>query len=90
MFGIFWTNGQICSATSRLLVQEGIADKFVKRLAEEAAKLRVGAPLDPTSQMGPLVNKTQYDKVMAYIDNAQKQGATLLTGGTRPAGKDKG
>jgi len=85
MFGIFWTNGQICSATSRLLIHEDIAKPVLQRLVEECKKLFVGDPFsekDPS--MGPLVNEAQYNKVLRFIEIAKKEGATLLTGGKRP------
>ncbi|PRP78147.1 hypothetical protein PROFUN_13949 [Planoprotostelium fungivorum] len=85
MFGIFWTNGQICSATSRLLVQEEIADRLLERLVEETKKIHVGDPFskeDPS--IGPLVNEIQHKKVLKYIDTAKKEGGKILTGGKRP------
>jgi len=85
MFGIFWTNGQICSATSRLLIHENIAKPVLERLAVEAQKIYVGDPFtekDPS--MGPLVSKGQYEKVLAFIEGAKREGATVLTGGRRP------
>eukprot|EP01117_Protostelium_nocturnum_P001934 TRINITY_DN1259_c0_g1_i1.p1 TRINITY_DN1259_c0_g1~~TRINITY_DN1259_c0_g1_i1.p1 ORF type:complete len:516 (-),score=189.02 TRINITY_DN1259_c0_g1_i1:389-1912(-) len=91
MFGIFWTNGQICSATSRLLVQEGIADRLLKRLAEEAKKIHVGDPFSPQDpSIGPLVNETQYKKVLSYIEKGKKEGGRVLTGGKRPDSISKG
>lgn len=90
MFGCFWTNGQICSATSRLLIQSGIRDKFMARLVEETAKLRCGPPFEKGSQVGPLVSKGQYDKVMAHLEAAKAAGARTLCGGGRPDGFDVG
>ncbi|KAF1332032.1 Betaine aldehyde dehydrogenase, partial [Globisporangium splendens] len=77
MFGVFWTNGQICSATSRLLVQEDIAAEFIQRLVQETEKLVVGNPIEKGVQVGPLVSKPQQEKVLAYIDGAVKEGATI-------------
>eukprot|EP01116_Phalansterium_solitarium_P019595 TRINITY_DN5535_c0_g2_i1.p2 TRINITY_DN5535_c0_g2~~TRINITY_DN5535_c0_g2_i1.p2 ORF type:complete len:511 (+),score=202.17 TRINITY_DN5535_c0_g2_i1:53-1534(+) len=88
MFGCFWTNGQICSSTSRLLIQEGIAAKVLPRLAEETKKIFVGDPFterDPS--MGPLVSDGQLKRVLRYIQLGKDQGATVLTGGDRPSGK---
>eukprot|EP00239_Pterosperma_sp_CCMP1384_P006584 CAMPEP_0197843658 /NCGR_PEP_ID=MMETSP1438-20131217/573_1 /TAXON_ID=1461541 /ORGANISM="Pterosperma sp., Strain CCMP1384" /LENGTH=513 /DNA_ID=CAMNT_0043453957 /DNA_START=70 /DNA_END=1611 /DNA_ORIENTATION=+ len=84
MFGAFWTNGQICSATSRLLVQESIAPKLIQRLKEECEKINVTNPLDRTSRLGPLVSAGQYEKVLSFVEGAKREGATLLTGGSRP------
>ncbi|GAB9462685.1 Betaine aldehyde dehydrogenase [Globisporangium polare] len=92
MFGCFWTNGQICSATSRLLLHEDIAEEFVRRLVQETEKLVVGDPLETGVQVGPLVSKAQQQKVLAYIDGAVQEGATIA-GQASPAtvGKhDKG
>jgi betaine-aldehyde dehydrogenase len=77
MFGVFWTNGQICSATSRLLVHEDIAAEFIQRLVQETEKLVVGNPVEKGVQVGPLVSKQQQEKVLAYIDGAVKEGATI-------------
>ncbi|KAJ1553428.1 hypothetical protein HK405_007948 [Cladochytrium tenue] len=77
MFGCFWTNGQICSATSRLLVHEDLAPSLVARLSEMTERLVVGDPLDPTSNVGPLVSRGQQQKVLAYVTSALDAGATL-------------
>eukprot|EP01096_Ripella_sp_DP13-Kostka_P006617 TRINITY_DN2386_c0_g1_i1.p1 TRINITY_DN2386_c0_g1~~TRINITY_DN2386_c0_g1_i1.p1 ORF type:complete len:508 (-),score=242.40 TRINITY_DN2386_c0_g1_i1:25-1548(-) len=84
MFGCFWTNGQICSATSRLLVQNSVAGPLLQRLKELTERLKIGDPLDRSVHMGPVVNKLQYEKVLGYIDIAKEQGATLFSGGKRP------
>jgi len=90
MFGIFWTNGQICSATSRLLVHEKIAPRFLAALKAAAEEIKIGHPLTPDVKLGPVVSKQQYEKVMKYIREGVSQGATLLTGGSRPAEFEKG
>jgi len=95
MFGCFWTNGQICSATSRLLIHEKIADQFIARLVEETSKIRVGDPLDDenlerTGLLGPLVSKAQQLKVLGYIEAGIKEGAKLLTGGKVPPQHPRG
>ncbi|KAF1790373.1 Aldehyde dehydrogenase, glutamic acid active site [Phytophthora cactorum] len=84
MFGCFWTNGQICSATSRLLVHESFADEFLELLVKETKKLVLGDPLDGKVQMGPLVSKAQQEKVLGYIQSAKDEGATVAQG-TPPA-----
>ena len=87
MFGCFWTNGQICSATSRVLVQDGVAPRFLERLARRAAQLKLAPPLDPEGQVGPLVCASQYRKVVGHIERARQSRARLLCGGAeRPAG----
>ncbi|MBB4186975.1 betaine-aldehyde dehydrogenase [Sinorhizobium terangae] len=90
MFGIFWNQGQVCSATSRVLVEEPIYDAVLKRLTEEAAKIRIGNGLDEGTLLGPIVSKGQYDKILAAIERARLDGATVATGGRRPAGFDSG
>lgn len=90
MFGVFWTNGQICSSTSRLLIHEKIAPAVLKRLKEEAEKINQTNPLEVGARMGPVVNKIQYDKVMGYIQAGKDEGATLLTGGKRNPKFSKG
>jgi betaine-aldehyde dehydrogenase len=90
MFGIFWNQGQVCSATSRLIVQEGITSRLLERLKSEAEKIPVGNGLEPGILLGPLVNRSQYDKVLRYVETGRRSGAALLTGGGRPKGLDRG
>ena len=82
--GIFAAAGQTCIAGSRLLVQRSVADKFVAQLVERAESIRVGDPLEPATQMGPLANKPQFERVYRYVDQGLRDGAELLAGGTRP------
>ena len=67
-FGCFWTAGQICTATSRLILHEDIAPEFHRLLKERAESIAIGEPLDEASRLGPLVNASQHAKVMAYIE----------------------
>lgn len=90
MFGIFWNQGQVCSATSRLLVQDTLWPKLAERLAEEARKITIGNGMTPGTLLGPLVSAGQYAKVVAAIERAKTSGAKLLCGGGRPAGLDRG
>ncbi|KAK1282799.1 Aldehyde dehydrogenase family 2 member C4 [Acorus calamus] len=78
---IFVNKGEICVAGSRVYVQEGIYDEFVKKSAEKAKSWTVGDPFDPLVAQGPQVDKNQFEKVLKYIDYGKKDGATLLTGG---------
>lgn len=87
LFGSMWTNGQICSATSRLLLHEPIADKFLAALKAGAEAINVAPPLQRGSRLGPIVSESQYRKVMAHVDGATKAGVRLLTGGQRPEGE---
>jgi betaine-aldehyde dehydrogenase len=83
MLGNFYSAGQVCSNGTRVFVQKGIKAKFLKSLAERAAKIQMGEPLDEATQMGPLVSAAQLDKVLRYIDIAKAEGATLVCGGGR-------
>ncbi|CAM6108451.1 unnamed protein product [Calypogeia fissa] len=90
MFGAFWTNGQICSATSRLLIQESIAPEFLKKLGTWASSIKISNPLEKDCRLGPVVSASQYKKVLGYIKTAEEEGATLVCGGKRPQHLDKG
>ena len=73
--GIWFNQGQVCCAGSRLLVQEGIADAFIAKVKARMAKLRVGSPLDKNTDIGPLVDKTQLDRVRGLIEAGAREGA---------------
>ncbi|NBA93819.1 aldehyde dehydrogenase family protein [Pseudomonas sp. R5(2019)] len=90
MFGIFWNQGEVCSATSRVLVQRELYEPLLKRLVEQTERLSIGNGLEEGVLLGPLVSRGQYDKVLQAIARGQEEGATLLSGGTRPAHCDKG
>lgn len=90
MFGIFWNQGQVCSATSRVLVQRDLYEPLLKRLVEQTQRVSIGNGMDHGVLLGPLVSRGQYDKVLAAIARGQEEGATLLSGGTRPVHCDKG
>ncbi|MBN3787309.1 aldehyde dehydrogenase family protein [Burkholderia sp. Ac-20353] len=90
MFGIFWNQGEVCSATSRVLVQRGIYARVLARLEEEARKIRIGNGLEAGVLMGPIVSRGQYDKVLAAVERGKAEGARLVTGGARPAHLDQG
>jgi betaine-aldehyde dehydrogenase len=77
---IFTTCGQICTAGSRLLVEEAIVDEFVERLAENARHVRVGDGLDTSTQLGPVVSAEQRDKIATYVERGREEG-TLVEGG---------
>lgn len=90
MFGIFWNQGQVCSATSRLLVQEDLAPKLLDRLAYEAARIPIGQGFQEGVKLGPLVSEPQRQKVELAVAQAVDQGARILCGGKRPDGFEKG
>ena len=79
--GIFAATGQTCIAGSRLLLQESIHDAFVEKLLALAKTARMGDPMSPDTQVGPVTTRPQYEKVLSYIDIAKKEGAKLLMGG---------
>jgi acyl-CoA reductase-like NAD-dependent aldehyde dehydrogenase len=85
LFGAFGTAGQRCTATSRLIVHAPIYDKFMAMLVDRVEKLRVGDPLDPKTDVGPVVDETAGRSIMQYIEIG-KQEATLVTGGYRLTG----
>jgi len=84
--GVFFNSGQACIAGSRLFVQRSIHDQFVERLTEFAKQLRVGDGLDLNVDLGPVISQRQLDRVLSYIEGAQKEGATLSSGGSRLGG----
>lgn len=84
-FAIFHNQGQACIAGSRLLLQETIADEFLNRFLTLAKSIRLGNPLDPSTEMGPLTSAGHRDRVLAYVAVAQEQGGRILTGGKPPS-----
>lgn len=90
MFGIFWNQGQVCSATSRVLVERALYPALLERLVAEAKKIKIGDGLEPGTLLGPLVNKGHYEDVLRHIARAVEQGATVACGGQRPDGFEKG
>ncbi|MCO6382838.1 5-carboxymethyl-2-hydroxymuconate semialdehyde dehydrogenase [Oceanicola sp. 502str15] len=86
IFMIYSLNGERCTSSSRLLVQESIAETFEAQLAERVAKIRTGNPLDPQTELGPLIHATHHAKVTSYFAKATEEGATIATGGTVPEG----
>lgn len=82
--GIFAATGQTCIAGSRLLLQDDIHDAFLERLLALARTARMGDPMDPETQVGPVTTRPQYEKVLSYIDVATREGARLVLGG-KPA-----
>lgn len=85
--GIFAATGQTCIAGSRLLVQRGIHREIVDRLKDRARRIRLGNPLCEESEMGTAANRPQFDRIMAAIERAEAQGATLVAGGRRAEGE---
>lgn len=82
MIGIFLNQGEVCSAGSRILIEESIKDAFVKRLVKKANTMTIGNPLE-NPDMGPLVSEEHMNKVLGYIKKGVEEGATLVCGGER-------
>jgi len=89
LFGIFWNQGQVCSATSRVLVEAPLYPKLLERLVSETKKINIGNGLAEGTLLGPLVSQSQYQDVLNHIQRAVEQGATLVTGG-KAEGFDRG
>lgn len=83
VFMIYSLNGERCTSSSRVLIQEGIYEEFCARIAERADNIRVGDPLDPETEVGPLVHPRHFEKVLSYFDKATEDGACIAAGGKR-------
>jgi len=83
MLANFYSSGQVCSNGTRVFVARAILPRFLDRLTERTHALRVGDPLDPATQIGPLVSEAQMDLVLGHIGRARRQGVRLVTGGRR-------
>lgn len=81
---VFFHAGQVCSAGTRLIVEDTIHDDFIDALKKRVEKIVLGNGLDDQTEMGPLISKEHLEKVSTYVDNGVKEGATLLIGGTKP------
>src|SRR5205085_160397 len=84
--GIFFCQGEICSAGSRVFVEESIYDDFVARLADMAKTVKLGHGLDPDTKMGPLVSRAQQERVLDYVRIGREGKANALAGGNAPGG----
>jgi 5-carboxymethyl-2-hydroxymuconic-semialdehyde dehydrogenase len=90
VFMIYSLNGERCTSSSRLLVQRSIAGPFLERLAARVRALKVGHPLDPATEVGPLIHSRHLGKVLSYFDIARDEGAQVRVGGARFAGPGGG
>ena len=84
--GVFAATGQTCMAGSRLIVHRDVHDELVRLVAERASTIRLGDPYDPDTEMGPVANAAQYEKVLGYLETARSEGATVAYGGAADAG----
>lgn len=80
-WGIFWNKGEVCVAGSRILVERSIYDEFVERFAKMATDAVLGDPLDPATQLGPIATRSEYDKILRYIEDGKSSSARLAAGG---------
>ncbi|MFD1685004.1 aldehyde dehydrogenase family protein [Halobellus litoreus] len=81
VFGSFWNQGQVCISINRHLVHESLYDEYAERLAERASELKIGDPTDDDVVIGPIINASQRDEMMDYVERTVEEGGTLLTGG---------
>jgi betaine-aldehyde dehydrogenase len=84
MMSIFFNQGQVCCAGSRLFVEEGVKDQFLERFQERSKKITVGDPMDKATQMGPQVSLEQLDRIKSYVSIGQQEGASVICGGVSP------
>ena len=90
MFGIFWNQGEVCLATSRVLIEEEIYEPLLARLNEESEKIRIGHGLADGVLLVPLVSQSQHEKVFSAFERGKTEGATVLSGGGVPEGLEHG
>jgi 5-carboxymethyl-2-hydroxymuconic-semialdehyde dehydrogenase len=86
LFMIYSLNGERCTSSSRALVEASIYEEFAKRAAERVKKIKVGHPLDPSTEIGPLIHPRHVEKVLSYVEAARSAGATVAVGGGRANG----
>ncbi len=90
MFGIYWNQGQVCSATSRLIVEESVAPALLERLVHESRRIPIGDGMSPGTLLGPLISEAQHRQVERRVSAGVVDGARLVCGGKRPSGFDRG
>lgn len=88
LYGSFFNQGQVCVASSRLLIHDQLQNEFLKRLTERLAEIQIGKPLEESTEMGPVISLDHLRKIEEYIRIGQAEGATLLTGGQRMDGEN--
>ena len=90
VFMIYSLNGERCTSSSRLLIQKSIAPEFIEKIKKRVAALQVGHPLDPNTEVGPLIHETHRDKVVSYFNVAKEDGADIAVGGNKTTLNGKG
>lgn len=83
MMGNFYSSGQVCSNGTRVFVHESILEEFVHKLVERTKRLRIGCPMDNSTDIGPMAHEDQYNKVLHYVSVGESEGATLVHGGSK-------
>jgi acyl-CoA reductase-like NAD-dependent aldehyde dehydrogenase len=86
LFGCLMNQGQACESGTRIIVADAVHDKFVERLIERIKTITIGDPLDPATDLGPVISAEARDRILRYIDSGKAEGATLAYGGGKPAG----
>jgi phenylacetaldehyde dehydrogenase len=81
--GIFFNQGQVCTAGSRIYAHRSVFDRVVEGLAFNAEGMKIGSGFDPTTQLGPVASQRHFERVMGYVESARQEGATVITGGER-------
>jgi acyl-CoA reductase-like NAD-dependent aldehyde dehydrogenase len=89
-FAIFFNQGEMCSAGSRLLVQESVKDQLLEKIAAVGRSMQPGDPLDPATDIGPVVSERQRQRILGYIDAGTADGAKLVAGGAIPKDQPRG
>lgn len=84
MNAVFFHAGQVCSAGTRLIIEDSIHDAFVDKLVEKVGAIKLGSGFDETTQMGPLISEAHLKKVIDYVETGRKEGANVAVGGVRP------
>ena len=90
LLNVYANNGQICIAGSRILVQRPVAEEFLARFAARVRQMRIGDPMDPATEIGPLAFRAHRDRVLSYAQLAREEGAEILAGGSKPPGFERG
>lgn len=85
IFMIYSLNGERCTSSSRLFIEEGLKDKFIRALKERVGKIKYGHPLDPETEVGPLIHQRHLEKVLEFVEFAKEDGAVVAVGGLKPS-----
>ena len=81
--GIYYNQGQVCFAGSRVYVQDTIYDQYLEKFKKQTSEIKIGDPFAKDTFQGPQISQKQFDRIMSYIESGKKEGATCLMGGER-------